>query len=308
MRFATDMLFIRIFIGCLLLIGGLGDAIRGISQVQHLGDPLVFPLDKLNQCGKVKSLGIHPSGKFLIVSSLRADVPWVGEKDKVPNLWMVPLPVGADSTWAVLPYGICSEAAELYPSWDKKGRHLYFLSWGLLWESTGGPIYRVRKGEKDWKQVKGLGGGITRFCQEEALEILDCSISPDAQECFITAQTPEAPKGDFFRAEKGLLGWKRPERMAISSLGADISLSTTLDGRRLYLASNRYEGAGKGDIYRLPVLPDGAIGPMEPLGDLVNTVADEHHFVEAPDGKHGYFIREGKVWCLCFDGCAGKKI
>lgn len=257
----------------------------------------VAPVSLLNRYGEITGLGLHPDGNSLIISCIRKGLPWHTDSKAVePDLWQVKVPVRDSDPWQVLPYGICSESADLYPSWSVSGKRMYYVSWGLLWETTGGPIYRVRHSKKgSWKGVKGLGAGITRFCEEDAYEILDVSLSPNEKTCYVTARTADALEGDFYQSDRNIFGWQRPRRMAISSLERDLSLSLSHDGRRMYLGKDLADGTG-GDIYRLSVLVDGAIGPQEKLPYPINTLSNEHHFVEWPDGRGGFFIRDGKVW------------
>jgi hypothetical protein len=66
-------------------------------------------------------------------------------------------------------------------------------------------------------------------------------------------------------------GWTRPRQLtALNSPAMDCCLTAT-EPAWLYFSSNR---AGSWDIYRSPLLGD-SVGSPEPLGDSVNTVADE---------------------------------
>lgn len=90
--------------------------------------------------------------------------------------------------------------------------------------------------------------------------------------------------------------WMEPGRIIGSRINTkfhETHLTITEDERTMYFVSDRDEGQGGKDIYRVVILPDDEWSKPLNLGPTINTPEDEDGPFISPDGKTLYFSSNG---------------
>ncbi len=142
--------------------------------------------------------------------------------------------------------------------------------------------------------------------------------SPDGAWLYFTSARP-VPQGvslgdmNIWRVRRTAAGWSEPEVLPTPvNSPAGRNIHNVVTRQALYLASNRPGGAGRSDIYRIPLQGDG-FGSAQRLGPQINdeysqpdlyVSPDESWMIVAitdhPDGLGGddlYFVeRDGDGW------------
>lgn len=270
----------------------------------HSGRIEIIPLDQLNSPFDEDNLCLTANSRQLYFSTNRGGQIWsysrrgpggwyasdrdIWVSEKVKGQWQPPVP---------LPYGINTSNSEDEPSTVKNGKVLYYQSWGLQWEQTQGPYYRVKRKGRKWKNLQGLGGPITRFFRLYSYTHGMC-VSPDQRLLIVAARKPSEAHFDVYMSRKGPFGWSRFTRLDISTAGNEQSVFLAADGKTLYFASDGYEGFGGLDIYKTVLSADGSFGAIINLGAPINSEQDDYGFVISKDGNEAYFVRQGDIYML----------
>lgn len=89
--------------------------------------------------------------------------------------------------------------------------------------------------------------------------------------------------------------WSEPVRMNdnLNSKEHEPSVYISPDEKTLILVSNRKGGKGGRDLYMSTRLDDGSWGPVEPMGDEINTIYDDDAPFLTRDGSVLYFSSKG---------------
>ncbi len=121
------------------------------------------------------------------------------------------------------------------------------------------------------------------------------SVSADGQRIVWGSIDREGGAGgmDLWQAVLREGRWQDPTPLALNTRDNEFDPMLSPDGRWLYFYSNRRGGHGGDDLYRAPVLADGAFGPPVNLGEGVNTAGDEWAPMPGPDGDSLLFASDG---------------
>lgn len=120
-------------------------------------------------------------------------------------------------------------------------------------------------------------------------------LSPDGNTLFIYRSAGD--DGDIYMSQMGNDGfWSDPQRMPdpINSRFRETHASISASGDVLYFTSDRKEGKGGLDIYRVKKLPNGEWGVPENLAEI-NTPYNEDAPFLSIDGTRLYFSSEGHM-------------
>lgn len=122
------------------------------------------------------------------------------------------------------------------------------------------------------------------------------TVSPEGQRIvWGSADRPGgAGGGDLWQARLQDKRWSAPAPLPLNSPADDAEPMFSADGRWLYFASARKGGSGGRDLYRAPVLADGAMGAPVNLGAAVNGRGHERSPTISADGQWLLFSSDGR--------------
>jgi len=208
------------------------------SPVKNLGEDV-------NTSGHDAGSGLSPDGKTLFV--FRGDVKGGGDiyrSDFKNSEWSKPKPLYKT---------VNTDAHESAAAVSFDGQSLYFVS-----EKEGGfggkDIY-VSQWDTDkerWGEARNLGPVVNSAYDEDGVYI-----HPDGKTLYFSSEGHNSIGGnDIFYSEFENNRWKTPVNMGIpvNTPDDDVFFSVAADGRTAYYSSDREEGYGEKDIYRLTFL------------------------------------------------------
>ena len=186
------------------------------------------------------------------------------------------------------------------PSLSSDGMTMYFQSWSSSWMRDGGPYYQVEFENGEWKNRKGLGGGINQFFKGESegnygYATDGMAISPDGN-LFIVA-CGSLYNGDmdlyYSRKENGI--WSYPKIFPASTSGNERSVFIAADNKTIYFSSNGYGGFGGMDLYKT-TFANGKIGEIVNIGKPFNSSKDDMGFAISKNGNKAFLIRDLDIY------------
>jgi len=131
------------------------------------------------------------------------------------------------------------------------------------------------------------------FCKADQNEA-SLSVSPDERRIYVYQDV--VGNGDVFYSDFSTNRFKNIEAFNNKDVNTDFwetHCVVTPDGRNMYFASERPEGFGGRDIYRIVKLPDGTWSKAFNLGPTINSAFDEDAPFMAADNKTLYFASNG---------------
>ncbi len=195
---------------------------------------------------------------------------------------------------------INSEGADFSPVLSVDGNALFFTSRRIRPDSSNKNVIDMISGdyyENIYVSYKDREGN---WQAPELLNInpaqghmASINVSADGQTLYIY----RSDEGDGNIYESKLVGelWSDPVKM-----GSDINTKSwethgalTADGNTFYFISDRKEGEGGRDIYRVVRLPNGEWSKAQNLGNTINTQWDEDGVFIHPNGRTMYFSSVG---------------
>ncbi len=155
-----------------------------------------------------------------------------------------------------------------------------------------GDIYVSRKDEKGKWKIAEMAEGVNTSGDEGA-----CSFSPDGQTMYLTVcrTDQQYPRmAEIWTARRSDAKWSKPQALKITAdtLSSYAHPAVSPDGRWLYFASDMPGGYGGLDIWRAEIIPGHGLGPVENLGEQINTPGNEVFPALRPDGEL-YFASDG---------------
>ena len=193
-----------------------------------------------------------------------------------------------------------SRRADFSPALNKEGDQIYITSstekakGDDKSEVTGlkfNDIFFSKKDEKGvWQKPEPVESLNTEFDEGTP------AISPDGNTMYITRARRDAAFATsteiFFSIRSGG-DWSEAKKLDITkdTLSVFAHPAPSPDGKWLYFVSDMPGGSGGKDIWRAP-LESGSVGPVENLGDMINTPGDEMFPSFHPDGTL-YFSSNG---------------
>lgn len=154
-------------------------------------------------------------------------------------------------------------------------------------------LYRVKQDEKGaWLAPVELEDEVNTEFDEGTP-----SFSPDGNTMYYTycAQDPEAPRtAEIYLSTRSSAKWGKGVRATLvkDSVTALGHPAASPDGKYLYFVSDAVGGFGGKDIFRARILGNNSFGPMENLGEDINTPGDEM-FPYVRDSVTLYFASNG---------------
>tara|TARA_R110001592_G_scaffold173524_1_gene412154 strand:- start:3936 stop:5477 length:1542 start_codon:yes stop_codon:yes gene_type:complete len=151
-------------------------------------------------------------------------------------------------------------------------------------------IYSSKRIGKEWQKPIQLGSTINTNTNDAS-----AGLSADGQLLFIFRTNDDLISGDLYESRMGLDEWEKPKKLPsnINSTNIESSASIIPNERTMYFSSDREDGFGGKDIYKVERLPNGNWGAVQNLGPTINTSNDEDApFIHA-DGKTLYFSSTG---------------
>lgn len=184
------------------------------------------------------------------------------------------------------------------------GNTIYFTSLKKDWVLEGGPFYSAELEATNWKNIRGLGGGITRFFNRSGpFRIYGASLGPNGR-AFYFATTAQSRSGDqeiwvsYLREGE----WGDPENLGtiVNAGNGSYAPYIAADGRTLYFSSGRDGGYGKDDIYMTVQTDTGWTHPRN-LGPHINTSSEDDFFTIPVSGNLVYLsnTHNGKSRIVC---------
>lgn len=153
-------------------------------------------------------------------------------------------------------------------------------------------IYLSANSESGWKKAENAGFPLNTNSNDACV-----ALSADGHRMIIYRTSPSDPaSGDLYITKLGEHGhWETPKLIGteINSEFIETSACFSNDTSELYFSSNRPEGLGGKDIYRIRHLPNGRWAAPFNLGPNINTPYDDDAPFLHPDGVTLYFSSKG---------------
>lgn len=155
-----------------------------------------------------------------------------------------------------------------------------------------GDIFYVQKDEKGkWGKPQTIDSELNSAFDEGA-----CSFSPDGKTMYLTQcrTDPQYPRyATICTSQRSDASWGKATELVVAkdTLSCFAHPAVSPDGLWLYFVSNMPGGLGGLDIWRAPLTSNG-VGPVENLGEPVNTAGDEMFPTFRPNGDL-YFSSDG---------------
>jgi outer membrane protein OmpA-like peptidoglycan-associated protein len=292
----SNLIFLCFFLSASSLL-----VAQNVAVLEHKSDVVITELTKLNSKERECNLSVSPEGNRLYYMSTREFKNYKTHKDYNSEIfystqhkngsWSKPKKAGDD---------INSDRNEDEPSLSNDGSVMYFQSWTVSWRSDGGPYYEVEFLDGEWKNKKGLGGGINLFFKNESelnfgYATDGMAISSDGN-LFIVACGPEYNGNlDLYYSIKENGVWSYPKLFPASTLGNERSVFIAADNKTIYFSSNGYDGFGGMDLFKT-TFENGTIGPILNLGKPFNTAQDDMGFVITKNGNSAFLIRDLDIY------------
>jgi outer membrane protein OmpA-like peptidoglycan-associated protein len=174
------------------------------------------------------------------------------------------------------------------------GQSAYFTSLHPGWEADGGPFYFAALKGAQWSALEGLGGGINEFFHVRdhggIFKVYGASISADGR-AFYFATTLHSPDHthQIWVSHLGSKGWGYPENLGpvVNGPGGSCAPFIAADGKTLFFAADRPEGAGGDDVY-MTVRVGQTWHTPENVGQPINTAGDDAFLSVPASGERVY--------------------
>ena len=194
--------------------------------------------------------------------------------------------------------GINTKYSEYVPLISSVQNELYFTS--RRPDGTGGQmdefdnyfedIYYSQKIKNDWAPAVNVGPPLNSETHDATV-----SLTSNGNEMIIYRTNKNLTGGDLYQSQHSKTGWENPIKLTenVNTEYQEASAIIAPDGAIMYISSNRPDGYGGKDLYRVRRLPTGEWSLPENLGPTINTSYDEDApFIHA-DGVTLYFSSNG---------------
>ena len=203
------------------------------EKAKNLGPPV-------NSDGHDATVGLSPDGQRLLVY-VDDNGGDINEANLTGSTWGKPQRLGPR---------INTRAHESSASYSPDGRYLYFVSDKPEGSRGGHDIYKVDMEGR--AAAENLGPEINTPYDEEGVFMM-----PDGQTMYFSSEGHNSMGGfDIFKSVFQDGHWSKPENLGwpINTPDDDIFFVTSASGRHGYYASERPDGLGAKDIYRITFL------------------------------------------------------
>ena len=160
--------------------------------------------------------------------------------------------------------------------------------------TKNGDLFRAEKDDKGkWKQPELVDGEVNSAYDEGA-----CAFSSDGSTMYFTRcrVDPQYPRmAEIWSSNRSDATWSKPQACELSgdTLSSYAHPAVSADGRWLYFVSDMPGGMGGYDLWRVELTSNG-FGPVENLGESINTEGDELFPTCRPTGEL-YFSTDGRI-------------
>jgi outer membrane protein OmpA-like peptidoglycan-associated protein len=177
---------------------------------------------------------------------------------------------------------------------------MYFQSWTVSWRRDGGPYYQVEFEDGEWKNKKGLGGGINKFFYEESERNYGyatdgMAVSPDGNLFIVACGAEYNGNMDLYYSIKENGVWSYPKIFLASTSGNERSVFIAGDNKTIYFSSNGFDGFGGMDLYKT-TFENGKIGQIINIGKPFNSSKDDMGFAITKNGNAAFLIRDLDIY------------
>jgi tetratricopeptide (TPR) repeat protein len=154
----------------------------------------------------------------------------------------------------------------------------------ILYYVVNGEIYSIPKVANSFDTPKLLNKGINKTNNQKI-----AGISTDGHTMYLIRN------GDIYETQMGLDDWEEPVKMGdnINSEYIESGVTISLDNKMLFFVSDRPNGFGGKDLYKVLRLPNGKWSRALNMGPIVNSDADEESPFIHSDKKTLYFSSKG---------------
>ena len=159
-------------------------------------------------------------------------------------------------------------------------------AWGNYYED----VYVSKNKDGKWSEVENIGPPVNTKTHDACV-----ALSADAQQMLIYRTSSDGLSGDLYSTEATTKGWSNPEKLGpqINTEYKEVSACFSPDGNTIIFSSDKPEGAGGKDLYRVVKLPNGKWSLATNLGNVINTKYDEDAPFISADGSILYFSSKG---------------
>ena len=275
---------------------------QNVKILEHSSKIEFIELSKLNSQERECNLSVSPDGKTLYFMSTReyrkinktykdynTEIFFTTQKDN--GSWTKPKKAGDE---------INSLRNEDEPSLSSDGMTMYFQSWSFSWMRDGGPYYQVEFENGEWKNRKGLGGGINQFFKGESegnygYATDGMAISPDGNLFIVACGSVYNGDMDLYYSINANGIWSYPKIFPASTSGNERSVFIAADNKTIYFSSNGYDGIGGMDLYKT-TFENGKIGEIINIGKPFNSSKDDMGFAITKNGNAAFLIRDLDIY------------
>lgn len=176
---------------------------------------------------------------------------------------------------------------DMNPYHSKDGKRLYFTSDRPTSNDNlkGSNFWYVDKLTKGWSEPKLVKGAIN-----DEYEIVYPTVHKDGTVHFVSWSRPGSKGGDIFISKLKNGSYTKPELVEeLNTEASDADPEMSLDGKYMFITSQRKEGLGHYDLYVFKKRRDGKWGKAINLGAKVNSRNMDSDPILSPDGKTLYF-------------------
>lgn len=275
---------------------------QNVKILEHSSQIEFIELTGLNSQERECNLSVSPDGKTLYFMSTRKQ-KMLYNKYKVDDSEIFHSNLKENGSWSKPQNAgkqINSESNEDEPSLSLDGSTMYFQSWTVSWQRDGGPYYQVEFEDGEWKNKKGLGGGINKFFYEESERNYGyatdgMAVSPDGNLFIVACGAEYNGNMDLYYSLKENGVWSYPKIFPVSTSGNERSVFIAGDNKTIYFSSNGYDGLGGMDLYKT-TFENGKIGQIINLGEPFNSSKDDMGFAITKNGNAAFLIRDLDIY------------
>jgi outer membrane protein OmpA-like peptidoglycan-associated protein/Tol biopolymer transport system component len=180
------------------------------------------------------------------------------------------------------------------------GQRVYFTSFRRGWEKDGGPFFEATMRGSEWADVKGMGGGISRFFisrdKTKRFLVYGASVSSDGKDFyFATSVHSPTEKHQIWVSHLQNGEWSDPVNLgpAINKPDGSYAPFIAADGKTLFFSTS-HDGSSDDDIF-VTMLKDGEWSTPVNVEKPINTDANDAFLSVPASGDRVYLAssREG---------------
>lgn len=218
---------------------------------------------------KIKHIRECNTGKTMLENEVRCFIDNIGEN--------------INSSYDEYNPTITADGNTLYFTSRRDGKNIEYAPDGKFFEN-------IYVSEKDSNKVWNKSQIVDELNSKTHSAVQ--GISNDGQKIIIYR---DDKSGDLYESKMKNNKFQRPK--TFPSINEDnsheISASYSFDGKTVYFCSDRKNGLGQHDIYKVTLNKKGKYGKPENLGSIINTPYEEKCVLAHPDGKTIYFSSNG---------------